>query len=146
MNDLHRVSKLKKISKSKIAATYALALYEAAAEKKAVAKVYDDVRKLQAEISEDADFIKYFANPVWNRDSKKETLNAVAAKMKLSSESRNCLDIIADNERLPELKEILQEFIHLYHQKTILPRLKYSRRRRFRQRRLRSLKHLLRNC
>ena len=101
MNDLHRVSKLKKISKSKIAATYALALYEAAAEKKAVAKVYDDVRKLQAEISEDADFIKYFANPVWNRDSKKETLNAVAAKMKLSSESRNCLDIIADNERLP---------------------------------------------
>lgn len=117
MNDLHRVSKLKKISKSKIAATYALALYEAAAEKKAVAKVYDDVRKLQAEISEDADFIKYFANPVWNRDSKKETLNAVAAKMKLSSESRNCLDIIADNERLPELKEILQEFIHLYHQK-----------------------------
>ena len=45
------MSKLKKISKSKIAATYALALYEAAAEKKAVAKVYDDVRKLQAEIS-----------------------------------------------------------------------------------------------
>ena len=51
------MSELKKVSKSKIATTYALALYEAAADKKAVSKVYDDIKKLQAEISKDADFI-----------------------------------------------------------------------------------------
>ena len=111
LNDLRRVSKLRKISKSKIAAVYALALYEAAAERKATAKVYEDVKKLQAEISENADFIRYFANPVWNREAKKDALNAVADKMKFSPESRNCLDVLADNERLPELKEILREFV-----------------------------------
>ena len=108
---------MKKISKSKIAVTYALALFEAASEKKAVAKVYDDVKKLQAEMDHDAALVKYFANPLWNREAKKDALAAVAKKMKLSAESLNCLDIVVDNERWNVIREILQEFVHLYHQK-----------------------------
>ena len=108
---------MKKVSKSKIATTYALALYEAAADKKAVSKVYDDVKKLQLEISKNSDFIKYFANPLWDNESKAEVLQAIAKKMKFVSVTSNCLNIIAQNGRFAELKEILQEFIHLYHQK-----------------------------
>lgn len=108
---------MKKASKSKIAITYALALYEAAEETNAVAKVYEDVKKLNAEIGKDSDFVKYFANPIWNHQSKIEALKAIAATMKLGTESRNCLDIIAENNRFADLGAILNEFIHIYHQK-----------------------------
>jgi len=111
------VSELKKVSKTKIAATYALALYEVAAAKKAVNKVCDDIKKLQLEISKDANFIKYLANPLWGNEAKIEALHAVSKKMNLGLEIQNCLNIIAENGRFAELKEILQEFVHIYHQK-----------------------------
>ncbi len=108
---------MRKVSKSKIATTYALALYEAAVEKTAVSKVYDDVQKLQLEISKDVNFIKYFANPLWGNEAKFEALQSIALKMKLKPETRSCLKVIAENGRFAELKEILQAFIHLYHKK-----------------------------
>ena len=111
------MSELRKVSKSKIATTYALALYEASADKKVVSKIYDDVKKLQHEISIDDNFVKYFANPLWANEAKIEALNSVAKKMKFCAETHNCLNVIAENYRFSELKEILQEFVHLYHQK-----------------------------
>ncbi len=111
------MSELKKVSKSKIAATYALALYEVAAGKKAVDKVYNDIKKLQTEISKDGDFIKYFANPLWGNEGKLDALHSVSKKMKLGVKTQNCLDVIVENGRFAELKEILQEFVHIYHQK-----------------------------
>ena len=113
------MSELKKVSKSKIATTYALALYEAAADKKAVSKVYDDIKKLQAEISKDADFIKCFANPLWASEAKIDALQAISSKMKFVAETRNCLKIIVENGRFAEFSEILREFVHIYHQKNI---------------------------
>ena len=108
---------MKKVSTSKIATTYALALYEAASLKNAVSKVYANIVKLQQEIVKDKDFVKYFANPLWNKEAKIDALKAICSKMKFCNEMQNCLMIIADNNRFAELAEILQEFVHLYYQK-----------------------------
>lgn len=108
---------MKKDSKSKIASVYSLALYEAAEEKKAVNKVYSDIQILLEVVESEKDFLKYFANPLWDTDSKKSALKEIAAKIKISDETLNCLDVIADNNRFAELKLILESFIHLYFQK-----------------------------
>lgn len=108
---------MKKDSKSKIASVYAEALYGAAVELKAVAKVHADVLILLETIKEEKNFTKYFANPLWNTDSKKSALKEIASKLKLSKESLNCLDIIADNNRFGEIEQILKAFVHVYYQK-----------------------------
>jgi len=108
---------LKKDSKTKIASVYASALYDAAEEKKAVDKVYADILILQKLADEEKDFLKYFSNPLWSKDSKKSALKEIAAKIKISNETLNCLDVIADNNRFAELKLILEGFVHLYYQK-----------------------------
>ena len=46
---------MKKVSKTKIAVTYAIALYEAAAEKKAVDKVFADVKVLGSIARQESD-------------------------------------------------------------------------------------------
>ena len=66
---------MKKDSKTKIASVYASALYDAAEEKKAVDKVYADILILQKLADEEKDFLKYFSNPLWSKDSKKSALN-----------------------------------------------------------------------
>ncbi len=108
---------MKKDSKTKIASVYSLALYEAAEEKKAVNKVYADIQTLLKVVDEEKDFLKYFSNPLWETDSKKSALKEIAAKIKLSDETLNCLDIIADNNRFAELKLVLEDFIRLYYRK-----------------------------
>lgn len=67
----------------------------AAEEKKAVAKVLEDIRQLVVILREDGSIVKYLANPVWNLDSKREALSEVARKLKLDKETLNCLDIVA---------------------------------------------------
>lgn len=108
---------MKKISKAKVISTYADALYSAAEEKAAVARVFEDVKHLMEILREDESIVKYLSNPVWNLESKQEALAAVGAKLKLDKETLNCLDIIASNNRFPELLPILEEFKHLWYQK-----------------------------
>ena len=108
---------MKKISKSKIVSTYALALYKAADEKKAVERVWKDIDVLQSALGADADTLRYLANPIWDVKSKQAAIKEIGAKLKLSSETINCLDIIADNNRFAELSAILDGFKHLYYQK-----------------------------
>ena len=106
---------MKKISKAKIAVTYATALLDAAAEKKAVAKVFADVLKLREAVSGDAAFVKYMANPLWPEMDKRAVLAETAKKLKLSAETLRCLDIIHENRRFGDLLPILDEFVHLYY-------------------------------
>ncbi len=108
---------MKKISKSKIITTYALALYGAAEEKKAVSKVLDDVKTLIQVLKEDSSIIKYLSNPVWPADSKDEALKQVGKKLKLDKETLNCLEIISSNNRFSELLLILEEFVHIWYTK-----------------------------
>lgn len=108
---------MKKDSKTKIARVYALALYEAAEEKKAVEKVSEDIIKLHEIISADADIVKNLANPLWSVEDKISALKTVAAKLKLDAETLTCLNLIAENGRFAELAQILGEFKHIYYAK-----------------------------
>lgn len=108
---------MKKVSKSKIVSTYAQALYEGALENKAVAKVFADIEKLIPLLKEDNSIIKYLANPIWDVEAKKAAMKEVAIKVGLCTETLNCLDVIADNNRFAELLLILEGFRHLYYQK-----------------------------
>ena len=108
---------MKKDSKTKIGRVYALALYEAAEAKKAVSRVSDDMAKLLDAVKADSEIVKYLSNPLWNVDDKKAALKAVAAKMKLSDETLNCLDLIAENGRFAELPQILEAFRHILYEK-----------------------------
>ena len=108
---------MKKISKAKIITTYAEALYGAAEEKKAVDKVLRDVKTLIQVLVEDSSIVKYLSNPVWQSDSKAEALNLVGKKLGLDKETLSCLDIIAANNRFPELLAILKEFVHVWYTK-----------------------------
>lgn len=92
---------MKKDSKTKIARVYALALYEAAEERKAVPQVSDDMMKLLDAVRADAGIVKCLANPLWELDDKKAALREVAARMKLNAETLNCLDLIAETAVLP---------------------------------------------
>ena len=76
---------MKKDSKTKLARVYALALYEAAEERKAVPQVSDDMMKLLDAVRADAGIVKCLANPLWGLDDKKAALREVAASMKLKT-------------------------------------------------------------
>lgn len=108
---------MKKDSKTKIAAIYSLALYEAAEERKAVDKVNADIATLLSVVDEDKDFLKYFTNPLWDLAAKKSTLKEIAKKIKIKEETLSCLDVIADNNRFAEFKLILEAFRRLYYVK-----------------------------
>lgn len=106
---------MKKISKAKIAVTYATALLDAATEKKAADKVFADVLRLREAVGGDAEFVKYMANPLWPEADKRAVLSETAKKLKLSAETLRCLDIVHENRRFGEMLPILDEFVHLYY-------------------------------
>ncbi len=115
---------MKKNSKAKIAATYALALYEAAISKKNAEAVFEDVEKLRSIILNEPQIIKYLANPLWNNASKMEALGDIAQKTGLGNETLECLDVIAENRRFAELPLILDEFMHIYYAKNGIAEVK----------------------
>ena len=106
--------KLKKVSKIKIANIYANALYEASVDKKAVAKVRDDVVKLQNLVAENKDFACYLENPLWSQKDKKDVLVKTAKLLGLRDETLNCLDVVTENGRISDLKLILSGFEKIY--------------------------------
>ena len=108
---------MKKISKTKIASTYGLALYEAAISEKSTKGVFDDVVRLYDILTKESDIVGLLANPIWNTSSKKNTLSEIAKKIGLTQETLNCLDVVADNGRFAELPQILAEFMHIYYVK-----------------------------
>lgn len=108
---------MKKTSKTKIARTYSLALYEASADVKAVDKVFEDVLKLRKLLKEDNGVLAYLENPLWKEDDKTDVLKKTAKAMKLNAETLRCLEVVCQNHRISDLEEILEEYEHLYYQK-----------------------------
>ena len=108
---------MKKVSKIKIANVYATALYEASVESKSVDKVKDDVVKLQNLLNENDDFGGYLENPLWSQQDKSDVLIKTAEVLGLSKETLNCLDVVVENNRISDLKLILNGFEKIYNQK-----------------------------
>lgn len=108
---------MKKISKAKIAATYANALYQAAVEKNNLERVFSDVRDLLPLVEANPEFAAYMANPLWSDKDKADVLQQVAARAKMDGETLRCLEIVLENRRFAELVQILKAFEHVYYQK-----------------------------
>lgn len=108
---------MKKISKAKIAVTYATALLEAAVEKKAAARVFADVSQLREALGAGQELVKYMANPLYGEADKTAVLTEVCKKLKLTETTLNCLHIVQENRRFGDLLPILDAFVHLYYQR-----------------------------
>lgn len=108
---------MKKVSKIKIANVYATALYEASVESKSIDKVKDDVVKLQNLLNENDDLGGYLENPLWSQQDKNDVLIKTAKVLGLSKETLNCLDVVVENNRISDLKLILNGFEKIYNQK-----------------------------
>jgi F-type H+-transporting ATPase subunit delta len=104
-------------SKIQIASRYALALYLAAEEKKKIHEIGGDISTLLGIIKKDKDIIKDLSNPLWDADSKKNTLKLIGKKLKLSQETINCLGLVVDNNRTKDLELILEGFRKVYFKK-----------------------------
>lgn len=108
---------MKKASKTKISRTYAMALYEAAAEKKIIGKVWEDVEKLRKLLHEDSSFSSYLSSPLWEEKDKNDVLVKTAGILKLDKETLSCLEILTENHRVSDLAMVLEDFTGIYYQK-----------------------------
>ena len=106
---------MKKDSKTKIARTYAQALFDAAKENNCVGKVYEDVAKLKDLLNENSEFSGHLENPLWNNEDKYDVLKKTAEVLKLKNETVNCLDVIVSNGRFSDLSLILDGFKKIYY-------------------------------
>ncbi len=106
---------MKKVSKSKIAITYARALYEAAAEARCVEKVRDDAEKIRNLLKESNDWVVYLANPMIADGDKKDVLEKIVQKLKLNKDTCHCLSVIFENGRFADLSGIIDAFFHVYY-------------------------------
>ena len=109
---------MKKISKAKLARTYALALYEVAADKRCLEKIWNDILKLQAFLKEDSAFSSYLSSPLWDEKDKQDVLKKTAQVLKLDEETLRCLQIVSANHRIVELPLIFECFKQVYYQKS----------------------------
>ena len=105
---------MKKVSKTKLSAVYAKAIYDSAAEKKEIKKVYEDMNKLREAFTPED--IKNLSSPILSSSVKKEILKDICQKLKLCEVVCSSLDVIAENDRLGDLKYIFDAFNAKYYE------------------------------
>lgn len=89
---------------------YASALYELAAENKAVAAVEKDLGALGQALTESADLAALIRNPQVGREAAAQAMDGVAKLMKLSPLTHKFLGVLAQNRRLAVLPQIIGAF------------------------------------
>lgn len=107
---------MKKISKIQTARNYALALYEAAADSGSEKKVFDDCTILKEALTQTPEIV-YLQNPAWKAAQRKETVDLISRKLKLSAPTANLFQLIAENGRIGDFEAVLNEFKHIFYQK-----------------------------
>lgn len=106
---------MQKVSKTKIAASYAKAWLDAAEDKKAKGDVFKEINLLLNSLKETPLLWKAVSSPADKEKAAPKIMEDIAKKLKLSSVSRSALALIAENGRLALLKLILEEYIKLYY-------------------------------
>ena len=89
---------------------YASALYDLAAESKAVAAVEKDLGALGQAVRESADLAALIRNPQVGREAGAKAMEAVAKLLKLSPLTQNFLGVLAGNGRLAVLPQVVSAF------------------------------------
>lgn len=137
--------KLKKTSKTKIARTYSLALYEASVGVKAVDNVFKDIVKLGSLLKNNQDVLDYLENPLWKESDKLDVLTKIAKVEKLSAETLRCLEVVCQNHRVVDLQLILKEYEHLYYRKKNIAEVEVETVKTFSSSQDKKLKEVLEN-
>ncbi len=101
-----------KSSKIKIANQYALAWGDVAKDNLEVA--YADVLTLKEVVAINKDYLKKIDAPIYNIEAKTDIINTISIKLELSALTTSVLLLIAKNNRLYLLDDIIEEFISLY--------------------------------
>nr|CAG4637378.1 EOG090X0EB8 [Ceriodaphnia reticulata] len=89
---------------------YASALYSAASKKKSLDKVEKELKDFQATVAKDVRLAEFIANPTLQRTLKKDALDSVAKKLKLSECTANLLVLMAENGRLKKLDTVIGHY------------------------------------
>lgn len=105
---------MKKTPKHQIAENYATALYEAAVVDNSLEKVFNDCKCIDGVFS-DAKELYILNNPELKKTQKQEIIQQIAKKLKISETFKNFLDILVENNRFTELKNVLSSFNRLYY-------------------------------
>lgn len=106
MNDDHAIV-------NEAAERYAEALFELAAEAKAVEAVEADLAQLEEMLRESADLKRVAMSPLYEADEKAAALTAVADKAGFNELTRKFLGMAAKNRRARELPDIIAAFAAL---------------------------------
>ncbi len=96
-----------------LAGRYATALFELARESKAVAAVEASLAKVQAALSDSADFAALTTNAAISRDAAKKAVAAIAKAMQLDPLTSKTLGVLAENRRLGETGAVAKAFATL---------------------------------
>ena len=89
---------------------YAKALFELAAETKAIDKVGASLAGLSAALAASPEFVALTVNPLLSRETAANSIAAVAKSMKLDALTTKFLGVLAQNRRLGELTDIIRAF------------------------------------
>ncbi len=106
---------MKKISKTKIAAVYSTALFDAAKDAGCLDEVLQDVKKLRDLAAANSDLVKYFSCPLWSEEDKVSVLDKIAKISGVGKETLECLKVMSENNRMGNLGLMLDEFMELYY-------------------------------
>lgn len=98
------------MSTNAIAKRYAKALVQIGAEEGAVDKFSGELGKVTAVLSENTSLTSIFSNPAHGLDAKREILKGIIAKLGLSTNVGNFLQLLLDRNRLPFLPQILESY------------------------------------
>ena len=95
---------------SNLAGRYARALFELADSDKSLDKVADDLKELDASLRESSDLMTLISSPVISRKDQSKAMTVVLHKMDVSELTIKFIGVVAENRRLKDLPEIIENF------------------------------------
>ncbi|MBR1825542.1 MAG: ATP synthase F1 subunit delta [Alphaproteobacteria bacterium] len=108
---------MKKTSVIKAAMMYAEAMYDSTIKTENVETLYDNARTLKAAIESGMNELNKLNNPLWKYEKKAQILEYLAQQLPLCKNMLNTLKILAKNNELNILPQVLNQFILLYQDK-----------------------------
>ncbi len=96
-----------------IASRYASAIFDLAKDGKALATLEKDIDALDAALDASADLRSMIASPLILREDQEKAIEAIAAKMGLSTLTKNSLGLMATKRRLFVLPQLIAELRQL---------------------------------
>jgi F-type H+-transporting ATPase subunit delta len=91
---------------SNISKRYARAFFEIAAEEKKLEQYYNELAQFSSIITQDKALREFLANPVFEQAVKKDVVEKIISKLKLSAMTINFLKLLVDKKRIEVLPDI----------------------------------------